>query len=401
VTKGRIVLLENIHPGALDNLEAAGFEVDLLSGSPKEAELAHLVSDVVAIGIRSKTQLTAKVLDAAPKLQAVGAFCIGTNQIAIDHAHKLGVPVFNAPFSNTRSVAEIVMAEIVMLARQLGDRSREVHEGVWTKSAAGCHEVRGKTLGIIGYGHIGRQVGVLAEAFGMHVVFHDIASRLPMGNNRPAGGLEGVLDIADFVTLHVPATPQTRKMIGEQQLSRMKKGSYLLNLSRGDVVVIEDLARALESGHIAGAAIDVYPQEPRNNDEKFVTPLQKLPNVILTPHIGGSTVEAQVAIGQEVSLALVSFLTRGTTTNAVNFPQADLPVIPDAHRIRHVHKNVPGVLGDVNRIVAAQGANVLGQMLVTDPEVGYLLMDVEHAAGPAICKGIASLDTTVRVELLY
>jgi D-3-phosphoglycerate dehydrogenase len=401
VTHGRILLLENIHPGARDNLAAAGYDVDLLAGSPSEADLAQQVKDVVAIGIRSKTQLTPKIIEAATKLQAIGAFCIGTNQIALESARRAGVPVFNAPFSNTRSVAELVMAEIVILSRQIGDRSREVHEGIWTKSAEGCREVRGKTLGIVGYGHIGRQVGVLAEAFGMNVIFHDIASRLPMGNNRPAGGLEALLDASDFVTLHVPGTPQTKRMIAEPQLSRMKQGSILLNLSRGDVVVIEDLAHALKSGHLAGAAVDVYPHEPANNREKFVSPLQGLPNVLLTPHIGGSTVEAQVAIGQEVSHALVGYLRRGTTTNAVNFPNADLPVLEQAHRIRHVHKNVPGVLGDVNQIVADLGANVLGQVLVTDPELGYLVMDVESGQGAAIVDGVSKLSTTLKVELLY
>jgi D-3-phosphoglycerate dehydrogenase / 2-oxoglutarate reductase len=401
VSKGRILLLENIHPGAKDNLEAAGYDVDLLASAPNESDLAKLVRGVVGIGLRSKTQLTAKVLEAADALQVIGAFCIGTNQIATDDAHRRGVPVFNAPFSNTRSVAELVLAEIVMLARQLGDRSREVHEGRWSKSAAGCHEVRGKTIGIIGYGHIGRQVGVLAEAFGMNVVFYDVASRLPMGNNKPAGGLEALLEASDFVTLHVPATPQTRNMMGKEQLARMKRGSHLLNLSRGNVVVIEDLAEALASGHVAGAAIDVFPYEPHSNDERFESPLQKLSNVILTPHIGGSTVEAQVAIGQEVSVSLAKYLSWGTTTNAVNFPQADLPVLTGAHRIRHVHRNVPGVLGDVNKIVASHGANVLSQVLVTDPAIGYLMMDVEQDLGAPIVRGIAGLETTVRVDLLY
>lgn len=401
MSRGRILLLENIHPGARENLVAAGYEVDLLAGSLTEEELVEAVRDVTGIGIRSKTQLTPKVLEAASRLTAIGAFCIGTNQIALDEARRRGVPVFNAPFSNTRSVAEIVIAEVVFLARQLGDRSREVHQGVWNKVAAGCHEVRGKTLGIVGYGHIGRQVGVLAEVFGMNVVFYDIASRLPMGNNRPASSLDELLEVADFVTLHVPATAQTRDMIGAAQLERMKKGAYLLNLSRGNVVVIEDLVAVLESGHLAGAAIDVYPREPKSNAERFESPLQNLPNVILTPHIGGSTVEAQVAIGQEVSAALLRYLASGSTVGSVNFPAADLPVVEGRHRIRHVHRNVPGVLGDVNRIVAGEGANVLAQVLVTDPQIGYLLMDVEQDRGEPIVSGIAKLETTVRVDLLY
>ena len=398
---GRILLLENIHPGARENLVAAGYEVDLLSGALSEEELVEAVKDVTAIGIRSKTQLTPRVLEAAGHLTAIGAFCIGTNQIAIDDAHMRGVPVFNAPFSNTRSVAEMVIAEIVFLARQLGDRNTEVHQGTWKKSATHCREIRGKTLGIIGYGHIGRQVGVLAEAFGMHVIFHDVASRLPMGNNKPAPSLDELLEQSDFVTLHVPATPQTREMIGKDQLEHMKEGSYLLNLSRGNVVVIDDLVDALKREHLAGAAIDVYPQEPATNKERFESALQGLPNVILTPHIGGSTEEAQVAIGQEVSTALLRYLQWGTTSGAVNFPVAELPVREGVHRVRHVHRNVPGVLGDVNRIVAQEGANVLGQVLVTDPEIGYLLMDVEQDAGPAIVRGIAKLETTVRADLLY
>ncbi|MCZ7678907.1 MAG: phosphoglycerate dehydrogenase [Sandaracinaceae bacterium] len=401
MSRGRILLLENIHQGARENLVAAGFEVDLLAGSLSEEELVDAIRDVTAIGIRSKTQLTPKVLEAASRLTAVGAFCIGTNQIALDEARRRGVPVFNAPFSNTRSVAEMVIAEIVFLARQLGDRSREVHQGVWKKVAAGCHEVRGKTLGIVGYGHIGRQVGVLAEVFGMNVLFYDIAARLPMGNNRPAGSLDELLEATDFVTLHVPATPQTRDTIGAEQLEHMKKGAYLLNLSRGNVVVIEDLVAALESGHLAGAAIDVYPQEPKSNAERFESPLQNLPNVILSPHIGGSTVEAQVAIGQEVSTALLRYLSWGSTLGSVNFPAADLAVVEGRHRIRHVHRNVPGVLGDVNRIVAGEGANVLGQVLMTDPQIGYLLVDVEQDRGEPIVSGIAKLETTVRVDLLY
>lgn len=401
MSEGRILLLENIHPGARDALAAAGYEVELLAGSLGEEDLARSLRDVVAVGIRSKTQLTPKVLEAAEHLIAIGAFCIGTNQIALDEARRRGIPVFNAPFSNTRSVAELVIAEVVMLARQIGDRNREVHQGIWTKSASGCREVRGKTLGIVGYGHIGRQVGVLAEVFGLNVIFYDIVSRLPMGNNRPSSSLEELLEASDFVTLHVPATSQTREMMGKEQIARMKPGAYLLNLSRGNVVVVDALADALREGHLAGAAIDVYPQEPKSNDERFESVLQELPNVVLTPHIGGSTVEAQVAIGQEVSTALLRYLSWGTTTSAVNFPQADLPVIERAHRIRHVHRNVPGVLGDVNHIVAAEGANVLGQVLVTDPQIGYLLMDVESGAGEAICDGIGQLDTTVRVDLLY
>jgi D-3-phosphoglycerate dehydrogenase len=401
VSKGRILLLENIHQGALDNLEEAGFEVDLLSKALSEDDLVEEIADCVAVGLRSKTHITPRVLEAAKELRAIGAFCIGTNQIALEEAHERGVPAFNAPFSNTRSVAELVIAEVVFLARQMGDRNREMHEGVWRKSAVGCHEIRGKTLGIIGYGHIGRQVGVLAEAMGLNVIFHDIVKQLPMGNNKPAGGLEDLLEQSDFVTLHVPATKQTKNMMAAPQLERMKKGAYLLNLSRGNVVVIEDLVAALDRGHLAGAAIDVYPKEPKTNDEPFESELMKRPNVILSPHIGGSTQEAQVAIGQEVSHALIKYLDWGTTMGAVNFPEADLPILEGAHRIQHIHRNVPGVLGDVYQLVARHGANVLGQVLVTDESMGYLLMDVQQDTAPQIVADIAQLETTVRARLLY
>ncbi|MBX3270955.1 MAG: phosphoglycerate dehydrogenase [Sandaracinaceae bacterium] len=398
---GRILLLEGVDPGAKANFEAAGWEVDLRAGALGEADLVAVIGGFDAVGIRSKTQITPRVLEAARNLRAVGTFCIGTNQVALDDAHRLGIPVFNAPFSNTRSVAELVMAEVVFLARKLGDRSREMHEGVWKKTAKDCHEVRGKTLGIIGYGHIGRQVGVLAEAFGMNVIFHDIISQLPMGNNTPAGGgLDEVLSRSDFVTLHVPATAQTEDMIGAAELAKMPPRSHLLNLSRGNVVVIEALAAALASGHLAGAAIDVYPEEPRTNDEPFSSPLQGLENVILSPHIGGSTEEAQVAIGQEVSTKLIHFLQRGLTAGAVNFPEADLAVRPGAARVQHVHRNVPGVLGDVHRIAASHGANVLGQVLVTDAEMGYLLMDVDSHADEVVAD-VGKLPTTLRVRRLY
>ncbi|MCC6875212.1 MAG: phosphoglycerate dehydrogenase, partial [Sandaracinaceae bacterium] len=332
----------------------------------------------------------------------IGAFCIGTNQIALGDAHTRGIPAFNAPFSNTRSVAELVMSEVVALSRRLTDRCAEMHQGRWTKSAEGCREVRGKTLGIVGYGHIGRQVGVLAELFGLNVVFHDIVSQLPMGNNKVASGLAEVLETADFVTLHVPATPQTANMIGAAELALMKPSACLLNLSRGNVVVIEALADAIGSGRLAGAAIDVFPVEPRSNEEPFESALRGLPNVILTPHVGGSTEEAQIAIGVEVATAVTRYLQKGTTLGAVNFPLADLSSLPKTHRIQHLHKNVPGVLGDVHRICAAHTANVLGQVLVTDPSLGYLLMDLEDDDPAAdITRELAQLKTTLFARQLY
>jgi D-3-phosphoglycerate dehydrogenase len=408
---GRILLLESIHPDAKANLESAGLEVELLKKALPEDELARAVRGCVGLGIRSKTQVTKKVLEAADDLRVIGAFCIGTNQIALREANLRGVPVFNAPFSNTRSVAEMMICEIVMLARRFGDRNSEMHRGVWTKSAEGSREIRGKTLGIVGYGHIGRQVGVLAESFGMNVLFHDVAARLPMGNNRSAHSLDELLGQSDFVALHVPETPQTRDMIGVEQLARMKPGSYLINASRGTVVVIAALADAIRRGHLAGAAIDVFPIEPEGNDAKFVNELQGLPNVILTPHIGGSTAEAQVAIGHEVSHALIRFLQQGTTSAAVNFPHADLPrreVAPGeggVHRFTHVHRNVPGVLRDVNRIVSEASANVLGQVLATDADIGYLVMDVAEDQGRRVgyelCQRMQSLETTIHARLLY
>jgi D-3-phosphoglycerate dehydrogenase len=332
---------------------------------------------------------------------AIGAFCIGTNQIAIGAANRRGVPAFNAPFSNTRSVAELMLAEVVMLSRHLGDRLREVHDGRWRKIAAGSHEVRGRTIGIVGYGHIGSQVGVLAEAFGLRVVFFDIAAKLPMGNNRALPRLEDVLETADFVTLHVPETAQTRNLIGPAELARMKPGACLLNASRGSVVVIDALADAIGRGHIGGAAIDVYPEEPEGNSDGFASPLRGLPNVILTPHIGGSTEEAQEAIGREVSAALLKYVNTGATTGAVNFPQVELPLDKDVHRILNVHRNVPGVLRDINRIVSDCNANIRAQVLSTDVDIGYLVMDLDQDVSQDVKRGIAALPTSIKTRILF
>ncbi len=397
----KILLLENIHPVATEAFKAEGFHVETVKGALPEAELAERVRDVHVIGLRSKTQITPKVLDEAKRLLTVGAFCIGTNQIALAHANKRGVPVFNAPFSNTRSVAEMILAEIVMLSRHLGDRSREVHEGKWAKVAVGSHEVRGRTIGIVGYGHIGSQVGVLAEAFGMRVVFYDIVAKLPMGNNRPMNKLEDVLAEADFVTLHVPETPQTKNMIGHAELAHMKKGACLLNASRGTVVDIDALAAALKSGHVGGAAVDVYPSEPEKNSDGFESPLRNLANVILTPHIGGSTEEAQEAIGKEVSSALIKFVNQGATTASVNFPQIELPQSKGAHRILNIHRNVPGVLRDINKIVSDCDANIRAQMLSTDNEIGYLIMDLDQDVSQQVRKAIAELPTNIRTRILF
>ena len=397
----KILLLENVHPVAAEAFRSEGFQVEALKTALPEAELAQRVRDVHVLGIRSKTQVTNAVLDEGRRLLTVGAFCIGTNQIALGHASRGGVPVFNAPFSNTRSVAELILAEIVILSRQVGDRSREVHEGRWRKVAVGSHEVRGRTLGIIGYGHIGSQIGVLAEAFGMRVVFFDIAARLPMGNNRALARLEDVLDTADFVTLHVPETAQTKNMIGADELARMKRGACLLNASRGSVVELDALAEAIKRGHSGGAAVDVYPEEPEANGDGFASPLRGLPNVILTPHIGGSTEEAQEAIGREVSAAVIKYINAGSTTGAVNFPAVELPLAKDTHRILNVHKNVPGVLRDINRIVSDHNANIRAQLLSTDPDIGYLIMDLDQDVSQDVKRGVAGLPTSIKTRILF
>jgi D-3-phosphoglycerate dehydrogenase len=397
----KILLLENVHPVAIEAFRKEGFQVDAVKGSLSEAELVERVRDVHVLGIRSKTRITPRVLDEARRMLSVGAFCIGTNQIALGHAGHCGVPVFNAPFSNTRSVAELILAEVVMLSRHLGDRSREVHEGRWRKVATGSHEVRGRTIGIVGYGHIGSQIGVLAEAFGMRVVFFDIMAKLPMGNNRALARLEDVLEVADFVTLHVPETAQTANMIGPDQLARMKPGACLLNASRGTVVQIDALAEAIRRGHIGGAAVDVYPEEPVANSDGFASALRNLPNVILTPHIGGSTEEAQEAIGHEVSAALIKYINNGATTGAVNFPEVELPLAKDSHRILNVHKNVPGVLRDINRIVSDHNANIRAQVLSTDPDIGYLVMDLDQDVSQDVNRGIAALPTSLKTRILF
>ncbi len=397
----KILLLENIHPVAAEAFRAEGFQVEQVKGALPEAELMQRVRDVHILGIRSKTQVTERVLDEGKRLMSVGAFCIGTNQIRTTYANNRGIPAFNAPFSNTRSVAELILAEIVMLSRHLGDRSREVHEGRWTKSAAGAHEVRGRTLGIVGYGHIGSQLGVLAEAFGMRVVFFDIVAKLPMGNNRSMPKLDDVLAEADFVTLHVPETPQTKNMIGAAELARMKPGACLLNASRGTVVVIDALAAAIKSGHIGGAAVDVYPDEPETNSDGFVSALRNLPNTILTPHIGGSTEEAQEAIGREVSAALIKYINSGATTGAVNFPHIECQMAKGTHRILNVHKNVPGVLRDINKIVSDHNANIRAQVLSTDADIGYLVMDLDQDVSSDVKKAIAALETSIKTRILF
>jgi D-3-phosphoglycerate dehydrogenase len=397
----KILLLENIHPVAREAFAAEGLHVETVNQALSESDLAAKVKDVHVLGIRSKTQVTPKVLDECKRMLAIGAFCIGTNQIALAHANSRGIPAFNAPFSNTRSVAELILAEVVMLSRHLGDRSREVHDGRWRKLAVGSHEIRGKTLGIVGYGHIGTQIGVLAEAFGMRVLFFDIVAKLPMGNNRSCTALAEVLGESDFVTLHVPETPQTKGMIGPAELAQMKKGACLLNASRGTVVHIAALADAIKRGHVGGAAVDVYPEEPESNSDGFASDLRGLPNVILTPHIGGSTEEAQEAIGREVSTALIKLINTGATTGAVNFPQIEQPITKGTHRILNVHRNVPGVLRDINKIVSDRNANIRAQILATDQAIGYLIMDLDQDVSQDVKKAVGALETSIRTRILF
>lgn len=397
----RVLLVENIHPVAKEALEREGFQVDMLTYAPAEDELIKLFPDYCAVGIRSKTEVTQKVLEAAQGVTTIGCFCIGTNQVNLASAKAHGVAVFNAPHSNTRSVAELVIAEMISLSRQLGDRNTSAHKGEWIKSAEGSKEVRGKTLGIVGYGHIGSQVSVLAEAMGLKVCFFDTVKKLPLGNAQIAYSLDELLSISDFVTLHVPEVPETKNMMGKEQFAKMKKGAHLINASRGTVVVIEDLVDALKSKHIAGCAVDVFPIEPASNKEKFQSPLQGLANVILTPHIGGSTEEAQKNIGMEVAESFRRYLKIGSSSGAVNFPNVDLPVKHGTSRILNVHRNEPGVLGEINGLISQAGANIEGQYLSTDETIGYLVMDVHSSHAEKLALDIGKLSRSIRTRVVY
>lgn len=396
-----ILLLEGIDPSAAQIFKDRGYQVKTEKRALSEEELLEVIPKLHILGIRSKTQVTAKVLAAAQSLLAIGCFCIGTDQVDLNQAENSGIPVFNAPFSNTRSVAELTMAEIVMLSRKAAHKSMLLHQGRWDKSAEGSYEIRQKVLGIIGYGHIGPQVGLLAESFGMQVLFYDILTKLPLGNAKSVSSLNELLERSDFVTLHVPDTAQTRNLISTRELGLMKKGSYLLNLSRGSVVDIPALADAIKSGSLAGAAVDVFPSEPKSNEDPFKSELMGLPNVILTPHIGGSTLEAQKNIGSEVGSSLLKFLETGSTTSSVNFPGVELPVVQGSHRILNIHHNVPGVLKDINSIMANLNANISAQYLATQREIGYLIMDVDQAMSTSVKEQIEKLDTNIRTRLLY
>ncbi len=403
-SKMKVLLLEGIHDSAVEGFEQAGYaQIERLKGALTGAALIEKVRDAHILGIRSRTQLTAEVFQNAPHLLAVGCFCIGTNQVNLTAAQLHGVPVFNAPFSNTRSVAELVVAETIFLMRDLPRRNAAAHVGGWIKSADQCFEVRGKTIGIVGYGHIGTQVGVLMEGLGLKVIFYDIETKLALGNAQPRESLAALLQEADIVTLHVPETPQTHNMIGVNELARMKAGAALINASRGTVVDIDALAASLESGHLRGAAIDVFPVEPKANDEAFVSPLQRFEQVILTPHIGGSTMEAQQNIGTEVSIKLVKYSDNGSTLTAVNFPEASLPEHPNCHRLLHIHRNEPGLLRAVNDVFSRQQINVAAQYLQTRDQVGYVVIDIEADpdASSRALQELKQIPNTLRARVLY
>jgi D-3-phosphoglycerate dehydrogenase len=399
--KIKVLFLEGIHPAAADRMRQSGYQTEMIKAAYSEDELCKAIGSVHILGIRSKTSVTGRVLEHAKSLLAVGCFCIGTDQVDLDEARRRGVPVFNAPFSNTRSVAELAIAEMIMLARQAAHKSQLLHAGVWEKSADGCCEVRNKTVGIVGYGHIGPQVGLLAEAFGMKVYYFDVVGKLPLGNATPVGSLKELLNLSDFVTLHVPDTAETRSMISRAEIEQMKAGSFLLNLSRGRVVDLDAVKEALVSKKLAGAAIDVFPEEPKSNEDPFSSPLCGLNNVILTPHIGGSTIEAQRNIGIEVASTFVKYIETGSTTGAVNFPQVELPVVKDSHRILNIHRNVPGVLSSINQIIASMGANIRAQYLETRGDVGYLIIDVDSDISAAVKSSIDELDTSIKTRMLF
>lgn len=401
-SKIKILLLEGVHQSAVDNFHNAGYEnIEHLPISLDEASLIEKIRDVHFIGIRSRTQLNERVFDAAEKLVGVGCFCIGTNQVDLTAALKRGIAVFNAPYSNTRSVAELVLAEAIMLLRGIPEKNARAHQGGWLKSAKNSHEARGKTLGIVGYGSIGAQLSVLAESLGFNVIYYDVITKLGMGNANQVASLEQLLARSDVVSLHVPDLPATRWMIGEKEIAAMKQGAILINAARGSVVEIEPLAEAIKAGKLNGAAIDVFPVEPKGNDEEFQSPLRGLDNVILTPHIGGSTLEAQENIGIEVAEKLITYSDNGTTVTSVNFPEVALPAHPDKHRLLHIHDNVPGVLSQINRVLSENGINISGQYLQTNDKVGYVVIDVDKAYGPQALEALKKVEHTLKIRALY
>ncbi|GGQ24341.1 phosphoglycerate dehydrogenase [Shewanella litoralis] len=400
--KIKILLLEGVHQTAVDVLERAGYtNIEYHKASLGEEALLASIKDAHFVGLRSRTQLTEEVLHHAEKLVAIGCFCIGTNQVDLSTAEKLGIPVFNAPFSNTRSVAELVIGEIIMLMRGIPQRNAISHRGGWLKSANGSVEVRGKTLGVIGYGHIGTQLGILAETLGMRVIFFDIEDKLPLGNASQIHSMDELLAQADVVSLHVPETAQTKNMFAKAEFAKMRQGSFFINASRGTVVEIDDLAQALTSEHLAGAAIDVFPVEPKSNDDEFVSPLRGLDNVLLTPHIGGSTAEAQENIGIEVAGKLVKYSDNGSTLSAVNFPEVSLAQHRGTSRLLHIHQNRPGVLIKINQAFSEKGINIAAQYLQTTAEIGYVVMEVDSDQAEEALVELKSIEGTIRARVLF
>ncbi|MGH8184462.1 MAG: phosphoglycerate dehydrogenase [Rhodanobacteraceae bacterium] len=400
----KVVLLEGIHASAVEAFHAAGYsQIEHHEKALPRAQLFEVIADAHIVGLRSRTQLDAEAIGHTRRLLAVGCFCIGTNQVDLRQTRELGVPVFNAPYSNTRSVAELVIAEAILLMRRVPERNAECHRGGWAKSAEGSFEVRGKILGIVGYGHIGTQVGVLAESLGMHVLFHDIEAKLALGNAAPAHDLDDLLQRSDIVTLHVPATPATAGMIGAAGIARMRRGAMLINASRGNVVDIDALAAALRDGHLAGTAVDVFPKEPKSRDEEFESPLRDFDNALLTPHVGGSTQEAQFNIGTEVASKLVRYSDNGSTLSAVNFPEVNLPEHAGSRRLLHIHHNMPGVLSRINDVFSQGGVNINGQHLQTDGDLGYVVIDVSapEAQSESLREQLVAIPGTVRTRLLY
>ncbi|MFM5374895.1 phosphoglycerate dehydrogenase [Aeromonas veronii] len=400
--KIKVLLLEGVHPNTVETFRAAGYtSVEYLKTSLSEEELIEQIRDVHFIGLRSRTQITEKVLDAASKLVAIGCFCIGTNQVELEAAQIRGIPVFNAPFSNTRSVAELVLGEILLLLRGIPEKNAKCHRGVWEKLANRSVEARGKKLGIIGYGHIGTQLGIIAESIGMKVYYYDIENKLSLGNAIQVPSMVELLNMSDVISLHVPETASTKNMIGAEQLRMMKPGAIFINAARGTVVDIDALADVIKSGHIAGAAIDVFPVEPKSNDEEFQSPLRGLENVILTPHIGGTTHEAQENIGLEVANKLVKYSDNGSTLSAVNFPEVSLPGHKGSSRLLHIHRNQPGVMNQINQIFAEEGINIAGQYLQTCSHIGYVVIDVETEHSEKALAKLKEINGTIRARILH
>ena len=401
-SKIKFLLLEGVHQSAIDALAKAGYTnvVAYPKALPSD-DLKREIKDAHFVGIRSRTQLSAEIFEAADRLVAIGCFCIGTNQVDLEAAAKRGIPVFNAPFSNTRSVAELVMAEVILLLRGVPQRSAAAHRGEWQKSATGAFECRGKTLGIIGYGNIGMQLGVIAESLGMKVIYFDVESKLPLGNAQPKATLSALLKEAHVVSLHVPQHASTELLIGRSEIAAMRSGSILINASRGNVVDLDALAEALNGSHIGGAAIDVFPVEPRSNNDEFVSPLRGLDQCILTPHIGGSTQEAQENIGVEVAEKLTRYSDNGTTTSAVNFPEVALPEHEGKHRLLHVHQNIPGIMSAINQVFSESSVNVSGQYLQTMGDTGYVVIDIETDYSKTLINQLSAIEGTLRTRVLF